>query len=143
MFCPIRTVSPVFRPPFPGRTRGADSESTAAPHHFRRAGNLARLVPRWPKIAQYFQDSGRCILSKIDQDGQGRSRADSADSVDPYGSRRRMITTFWRIIARPTKASFAFVRSSTWSDGCPISSLDLAALETGRFLSPCARMAIA
>ena len=42
----------------------------------------------------------------------------------------------WRkILASASKtglAASAYVRSSTWSDTCPISSLDLAALETGR-----------
>jgi hypothetical protein len=116
MFCRIRTVSPVFRPPCPRRMRVADQNPP--PHHtiFDAKGTRAILVPRWPKIAQSFQDPGPCILSKIDQDGQGRC-ADSADSVGPYGSRRRMIATFWRIITRPTKPRFAYVRLSTSSDG--------------------------
>ena len=56
----------------PSKHAGRRSESTGAQHHFRRAGTWAILVPRWLKIAQCFQDWARCILTKIDQDGQGR-----------------------------------------------------------------------
>ena len=69
----------------PSKDAGRQSESTAAPHHFRREGDSGNIGSKMAENCPMFSRLGGCILSKIDQDGQGRSRADSADSVGPYG----------------------------------------------------------
>src|SRR5215471_13500603 len=76
----------------PSKHAGRRSESTGAQHHFRRAGTWAILVPRWLKIAQCLQDWARRILTKIDQDGQGRISV-VTDSVSSISLARRSKST--------------------------------------------------
>jgi len=49
-----------------------EAAAPRAQRHFRRGGNLGNIGSKMGENCPMFSNSGRCILSKIDQDGQGR-----------------------------------------------------------------------
>ena len=69
------------------------------PHqHFRRAGNLGNIGSKMAENCPMFSNSGRCILSKIDQDGQGRISVvtEPVSSISLYGWSCSVIPWGWR-----------------------------------------------